>query len=184
MVPELLKKSRIFHFLHQIDLDLAQQCRLSGCDHCGGPLHQANYPRQPWGAPKNTPDEQKIRQSLCCGREGCRKRKLPPSCLYLGRKKYWSGIIVVVMALRENRFSDAAAKVMRMFGISYKTILRWRTWFRDVFPNSAQWKTIRGAISATVDDRRLPADLLDYFVQTKGSDEKGLIGCLQILAAV
>ncbi len=183
MLPELLKKSTIFHFLHQIDLDLALQCRLSSCDHCGGPLHQANYPRQPWGAPKNTPDEEKIRQSLCCGREGCRKRKLPPSCTYFGRKKYWSGIIVVLMALRQNRCSDAAGKVMRMFNISYNTILRWRQWFRNEFPTSAQWIKIRGRISASVSCSRLPAGLLDYFVRIKESDEQGLISCLQFLAA-
>lgn len=183
MLPELLKKQTIYHILYQIDQDLAQQCRQSGCDYCGGPLHQANYPRQPWGAPKNTPDEEKIRQSLCCGNEGCRKRKLPPSCLYFGRKKYWSAIILVVMALQQNRNSHSAAKVMRMFNISYPTILRWRQWFRNEFPTSDQWKKIRGRISATVSDRRLPADLLDYFIEFKGSDEQGLIGCLEALAA-
>jgi hypothetical protein len=125
-----------------------------------------------------------MRQSLCCGREGCRKRLLPPSCIYMGRKKYWSGIIFVIMALRQNRSnSKMTIKVMRMFGISYNTLLRWRAWFKDEFAGSDQWKKIRGRISACVSSRQLPASLLNYFIQTLGSDEQGLIGCLQILAS-
>ena len=96
---------------------------------------------------------------------------------------YWSGIIVMVVALRQNRNDKAAVKVMRMFGISYKTLLRWMVWFQDAFAVSPHWKSIRGRISATVNDSRLPAGLLDYFIQAKGSDEHGLIGCLQFLAS-
>jgi len=184
MLPELLQKSNLFSFLYQADIELAQQCRENACPHCGARLHQANYPRTPWNAPKNTPDEQKIRQSLCCGREGCRKRLLPPSCIYMGRKKYWSGVIVIVTALRQNKSkSPDVIKLMRMFNISYKTVLSWRDWFRDIFPSTPQWKRLRGRISPHICSHQLPGNLLDYFIQSKGSAEAGLIGCLQFFAS-
>ena len=182
MLPELLKKSSLFLVLNQIDIDLAEECRSQNCLYCDGPLHRANYPRKPWGHPKDVPDKKMIRQSLCCGRRGCRKRMKPPSCIYMGRKKYWSGIIIVVMALRQNGSSKGAIKIMRMFNIPYKTFLRWRTWFRDEFPTSAQWKNLRGRVNASIGSDQLPGGLLDYFIRSNGSDEKGLIGCLQFLA--
>lgn len=184
MLPELIQKSNLFFLLYQIDLDLAKKYREKRCPFCGESLNQANYLRKPWGAPPDIPDEQKIRQSLCCSQEGCRKRTLPPSCIYMGRKKYWSAIIIVIMALRQNRYQSASCvKLMRLFNISYKTILRWRGWFRDIFPTTSQWKRLRGRISALIDSSQLPASLLDHFLQTHKSDETGLIGCLQFLAS-
>lgn len=184
MLPELLQKSKLFSILYQIDLDLAQKCRENGCPFCGGALHQANYSRQPWGAPKDIADEQMIRQSLCCARQGCRKRTLPPSCLYFGRKKYWSAVILVVMALRQNKHQRAICiKLMRLFAISYKTILRWRDWFRDIFPTTRQWIRLRGRVSASIDSSLLPAGLLDYFLHTHESAEAALVGCLAFLAS-
>jgi len=184
MLPELLQKSNLFFLLYQIDLALAKKCREGGCLHCGKPLHQANYARKPWGAPPNIPDEQKIRQSLCCGQDGCRKRLLPPSCIYMERKQYWSAIIIIVMALRQNKGDTSdVIKIMRMFDISYKTVLRWRGWFRDIFPTTSQWKRLRGRISAHISSNQLPGNLLDYFIQNNGSAEAGLIGYLQFLAS-
>lgn len=184
MLPELLQRSNLFFLLYQIDLELAQACRKNGCLHCNGPLHQANYSRQPWGAPENMTDEQKIRQSLCCGHEGCRKRLLPPSSIYMGKKKYWSAVIVIVMALRQNKSkSPDVIKLMRMFSISYKTILRWRDWFKNIFPSTPHWMRLRGRISAQICSHQLPGNLLDYFIQSKGSAEAGLIGCLQFFAS-
>lgn len=184
MLPELLQKSNLFFLLYQIDLDLAQKCRETGCPFCNGSLNQANYSRKPWGAPPNIPDSQKIRQSLCCSKEGCRKRRLPPSCIYMGRKKYWSAVIIVVMALRQNsHHRTSCVKLMRLFNISYKTILRWRDWFRDIFPTTSQWHRLRGRVSALIDSSQLPASLLDHFLKTHKSDEAGLIGCLIFLAS-
>jgi hypothetical protein len=184
MLSEILQKISLFHLLHCIDMDLARQKRQEGCPYCGGPLHQANYKRQAWGAPGGVCEEDLIRQSLCCGREGCRRRTLPPSCIYLGRWFYWAGIIMVVMALRQGRPDGWSARQLRQqFGISRKTLIRWMAYFRDVFPESPWWQNLRGRVSAAVSNSELPGELLSYFLQQSESAERGLIECLRFLAS-
>ena len=39
-----------------------------------------------------------MRLSFCCGREGCRRRVLPPSVLFWGRRVYWAAVVLVVTA--------------------------------------------------------------------------------------
>lgn len=183
MLSELLQKVSLFYLLHCIDADLAKQQQQERCPHCGGPLHQANYQRQAWGKPGSIPDEYLIRHSLCCGREGCRHRTLPPSCIYLGRKVYWAGIVLVVMALRQRRPEGASARqIMDQFGISRKTLLRWMAYFREVFPHTAQWQCLRGRLSALVRDDELPGSLLEYFLSQAPGAEQGLVKCLRFLA--
>ncbi len=183
MLPELLQKSSLFSLLHRIDIDLANQCRERGCPFCGGPLHQATYQRKPRGGPEGLPEEYLVRQSLCCGRENCRRRCLPASCLFMGRRVYWAGVILVVMALRQNRPESAGTgELMRMFGMTRKTIFRWISYFREVFPSSAQWQKLRGRVHSSIRDSELPGDLLRYFIRYADSAEAGLVGCLRFLA--
>jgi hypothetical protein len=182
ILPELIQKANLFYLLHLIDIELAKQQQEGGCPYCGGPLHKANYQRQAWGAPGGI-SEYLIRMSLCCGWEGCRRRTLPPSCIYMGRRFYWAGIILVVMALRQRRADGwSARQIMERFRISRKTLLRWTAYFRDVFSSSAQWQRLRGRISSTVRDSELPGGLLYYFLQQSKSAEKGIIECLRFLA--
>jgi hypothetical protein len=66
MLSELLQKVSLFHLLHQIDLDLANQHRQRGCPHYGGRLDRAGCERKPRGGPPNIPEKYLMRQSLCC----------------------------------------------------------------------------------------------------------------------
>jgi len=154
MLPELLQKSSLFSLLHRIDTDLANQCRERGCPFCGGHLHQATYQRKPRGGPEGLPAEYLVRQSLCCGRENCRRRSLPVSCLFMGRRVYWAGVILVVMALRQNRPESAGTgELMRMFGMTRKTLFRWMSYFsRSVSEQCTMAKTSRE--SAFIDYRQ------------------------------
>ena len=68
-----------FSLLLKIDRATADELRQKGCPECGGPLHWANYARSPRGVPSECGTEHLTRLSLCCGREGCRKRLTPPS---------------------------------------------------------------------------------------------------------
>lgn len=184
MIAELLQKSSLFSLLHRIDIDLANECRGKGCVFCGGPLHQANYERKPRGGPEDLPEAYLLRQSLCCGREGCRRRFLPPSSLFMGRRVYFGAVILVVMALRQNRpDSVLAVELRRMFGISHKTFFRWITYFRKTFPLSRQWQKLRGRVSSSVSNHQLPGSLLEYFIRYAESAEAGLVGCLRFLAS-
>ena len=92
MYRELLQKATLFALLKRFDQDLADEARRAGCVHCGGPLHDGRYVRKPRGG-LALPDDDCERLSLCCGRQGCRRRTLPPYCLFFGRRVYW-GVVV------------------------------------------------------------------------------------------
>jgi hypothetical protein len=184
MLPELLQKSNLYSLLYRIDMDLAGQCREYGCPYCGGRLHQADYGRKPRGGPVSIPEPYLLRHSFCCGRPDCRKRTLPPSCRFWGRRVYWGCVILVVMALRQGRTTGFSInKIMKMFAIDRKTVCRWILYFREYFPTTDRWRKLRGRVSAQVQDSSLPTGLLEYFFDHCRSYEIGLLGCLHFLAA-
>lgn len=173
----------LFALLHRIDQDLAEGTRAGRCPFCGAGLHYAAYERKPRGGPEGIAEEVCLRLSLCCGREGCRRRTLPPSCLFLGRKVYWGAIVLVVVALRQRRRqSFSAARLRKLFGVSWETVRRWMGFFAEVFPASDRWRRVRGLVPAAVRDDELPAALLEVLVRAHGDEQGGLIGCLELLA--
>jgi hypothetical protein len=183
MLPELIQKASLFSLLHRIDMELVRQHQQGRCPFCGGPLHQANYLRKPRGGPDDIPEDCLLRLSLCCGREGCRRRSLPPSTRFMERRVYWSCVILVVMVLRQDRPDGLSAnKLKKLFGVSRLTIKRWVAYFRDVFPFSAQWQRLRGRVSPSVRDSELPGSLVRFFLLNSESPDKGLIACLHSLA--
>ncbi len=184
MLPELTQKTSLYNLLFRIDEDLAEEVKKKGCPYCGGPLHYGNYPRKPRGGPDDIPDELQVRHSLCCGQKGCRKRQKPPSVRFMGQKVYWACVILIVMVLRQNRPNGkSASELQRMFGISYQTIVRWIQYFRDEFPQSNWWQRLRGRVDSTISNSGLPGNLLNCFIKSNNSHEKGLVECLRFLAS-
>ncbi len=155
---EIVQDTKFFDLLLAIDADLAAEVRGRGCQECGGPLHQANYPRKPRGG---IDLEDAKRWSLCCGREGCRKRHLPSSVVYLGRRVYYGVVLVLVMVMREGLTAKRVAKLRKELGVSRQTLARWRSWWRDIFPESAFWRAARSRLLPPVDEGALPGSLLE-----------------------
>ena len=184
MLSELLQKASLFSLLHRIDLDLAEQVQIKGCPFCSSALHQANYERKPRGGPVSIPEEYLIRRSLCCAGPECRRRTKPPSSLFMGRRVYWGCVILVVMTLGQGRLCGASiAKMERLFSISRQTIKRWIAWFRDEFPQSAQWHRLRGRVICTVSNDDLPSALVFHFMNHFPTSEQALVACLRFLAS-
>lgn len=184
MLPELLQRVSLFSVLHRIDKDLAEHCRQSGCPYCQGALYYAPYCRKPRGGMEDLPSEYTIRLSLCCGREGCRRRVLPPSCLFMGRKVYWRAVILIVVTLRQGKPQRKSInKLQEMFSIPRKTIVRWMHHFRTIFPTSSQWQRLRGRLNGHINNDNLPGELLEYFLSYCSNAAEGLIGCLRFLAS-
>lgn len=182
MLSELLKKASLFQLLYLIDSDLAVRKRQERCSHCGGPLHQADYRRKPRGGP-SIPEHYCIRRSLCCGREGCRRRCAPESCLFMGRRVYWRCVVLVVVALRQRRpDGSSASQLVRLFGISRKTLMRWFDYFQESFAQSREWRRVRGRLSPCVTNDRLPGTLLDYCIESSRDAQSGLVACCRLLA--
>lgn len=177
---EIAQRDKVYELLNRFDLELVEEVRSKGCPRCGGPLHRANYPRQPRGGPPEA-DEYSLRYGLCCGR--CRRRVLPPSTRFMGRKVYWGTIVLVVMYLRQSRSrSRSAGRLRALFGVSWQTVKRWKRYFSDVFPEAPWWRRLRDRVSPEVRNNGLPSNLLRSFESVNGHTEAGLVACLKFLA--
>jgi hypothetical protein len=131
-----------FASLEDFDRQIAEAVAVAGCRHCGGPLHQGNYKRKPRGGNVAEAGEAfRLRHSLCCGREGCRKRALPPSLRFLGRRVYLEAVVLLASALA------LALETLRLAsevtGVPARTLRRWHTWWTAGFPSSVVWTQLR-----------------------------------------
>lgn len=149
-----------FEGLRAIDEAIVQAAADEACPVCGGPLHRGDYPRKPRGGLVAAfGDELGRRFSLCCGRQGCRKRATPPSVRFLGRRVYVGAAVIVasVVVLA----ASTAASAVRATGIAARTLRRWLRWWRGAFTETDVFARLSGRLVPAVDRRRLPACLLD-----------------------
>jgi len=183
MLSELIKKKNLFSDLYEIDKNTAERYRQLPCPHCGGPLYFSNYMRKPRGEPENVPEKYFIQFSLCCGTEGCRKRLMPPSCRFLGRKVYWFAIILCILTDLQNTSEKITVSDWSIqTGISRNSIKRWLAFFHDTFPASQTWRRLRGRISACVMNSNLPSSLINYSRTLKSTAKDALVASLIFLS--
>lgn len=139
---------------------MAEAVQAAGCA-CGGRLDRADYPRKPrFGSVAAEPDPQwSKRLSLCCSREGCRRRVTPPSVRFLGRRVY-AEVVVLVACVRA--LAAAEVKGERAdAGVPRRTVKRWLSWWRTAFVASALWQQLRSRLMPPLDESRLPASLIE-----------------------
>lgn len=149
---------------------------------CGGALHYACYLRKPRGGPPDLPEAYALRFSLCCGQSGCRRRVLPPSVLFWGRRVYWAAVFLVLSALRQGRTRGYTVRRLHMlFGLTRPTLTRWCRYFREQFPHSRGFQSIRGRLIPPVAVKRLPGALIERFQKARGAHEAALLACLKAL---
>ena len=150
---------------------------------CGGPLHYACYERKPRGGPPDLPEAYAVRFSLCCGHPGCRRRVLPPSVLFWGRRVYWAAVFLVVSALRQGRTRGYTVRRLHvLFGLTRPTLARWIRYFREQFPHSRCFQSIGGRLMPPVAVKRLPGSLIERFQKARDAHEAALLACLKTLA--
>jgi hypothetical protein len=129
------------------------------------------------------PESYSLRLSLCCGREGCRRRTLPPSLLFWGRRVYWGVTLVVITALRQQRTAGfTLRRIQEQFGVGRATVARWLAYFREVFPHSRIWQSLRGRWMPPVADDAIPASVLERLRRPRDGPVAAVVGCLQLLA--
>jgi hypothetical protein len=163
MCADLLSDARLYALLLKFDEDLFARTREEPCP-CGGVLHSACYCRKPRGAMVALPAGYDRRHSLCCAADGCRKRRLPPSLRYLGRKVYLGAVVVIVTAMRHGVTAARGAALAATIGVSRRTLARWRRWWTEAFPATAFWQRARGRLHAPVAEAELPSSLLARIV--------------------
>ena len=131
---------------------------------CGGRLHRANYPRKPRGGPDDLPEQYHQRISFCCERDGCRKRRTPPSVRFLGRRVYLGAVVVLTSAMRQGPSPRRVRELSRLFGADRRTIARWQVFWWEHFPRTQFWKVARGRLTPAVEISSLPRSLLEAFL--------------------
>jgi hypothetical protein len=141
MLDDLDLGSEFFEMLLETDKAMVQRVAAEGCLLCEGPLHRSDYNRKPRGALIGPEGEPFVtRFSLCCGREGCRKRATPPSVRFLGRRVYLGAVVIVAsmvaLALR------AARAVRDRTGVPARTTARWLGWWQGPFLGTEEFVTI------------------------------------------
>ena len=181
MLPSLMFGDKNFRWLVEIDEGVCAQVVAGGCVVCGGPLHRSDYPRKPRGGVLAFLDEWfSTRFSLCCGRDGCRRRSTPPSVRFLGRRVYLG--VAVVMASIAARSASSAGEVRRTTGIPPRTVRRWRAWWKTGFVESRVYKESRGRFMPPLEVEALPGSLLERFAGAAVTAAMALVRTLGFVA--
>ena len=181
MLLNPLQDPNFYSFLFQIDRNHAVEARQKGCPVCGGPLHWANYSRSPRGGPSRCDEKQLTRFSLCCGREGCRKRLTPLSVRFLGRKVYFGAAILLFMAMAHGVTPARQGRLHQLFGVGRQTLVRWRQWWLTDFSGSQFWKGSKGHFRVPLDLTKMPVSMLEGFV---GSLPDRLVALLRFISPI
>lgn len=145
-----------------LDEAIGEQVQAAGCGHCGGRLDRADYARKPRGGSVAPGAETWWRRlSLCCAREGCRRRSTPPSVRFLGRRVYAE--VVVVLASMVALATDRASALRAATGVPARTVRRWRSWWQGAFLASALWRECQARMVPAPSVAELPGSLLSRF---------------------
>ena len=181
MYATLLADASFHELLLTIDRDLAEACRAGVCVTCGGRLHSAPYPRKPRGRTCRLGPEHDQRFSFCCAVDGCRSRATPASLRFLGRRVYVAAIVVLIAILQHGATDSRLARLSEVISVDRRTVMRWRTWWRDTFTATPFWRLARAQFMPPVDHARLPASLIERFT---GDGTGPLVALLRFLGPV
>jgi hypothetical protein len=160
MIYDLDLKVEDFAALTRADAGIAAAVAAEGCPYCDGPLHVANYQRKPRGGVfAEAGEDFSLRHSLCCGRRGCRRRVLPPSLRFLGRRVYLE--LAVLLASAFVQIATGLRAAARQTAVPARTLERWLCWWREEVPRLGWWAELRARLAAPgPDESTLPRSLL------------------------
>jgi hypothetical protein len=99
---------------------------------------------------------------------------------FLGRKVYFGAMVVLISAMQSGLNPERMKRLKALVGVSRRTVLRWRDWWRTVFTMSPFWRTHRG-LAPTASEADLPASLLQSF---DGQIEQQLVSMLRFLVPI
>lgn len=179
-IEEILRDNRFYELLLGFDRQIAETAHADRCPKCGATLHWGSWERKPRGGSVGLGPRHRLRFSLCCAADGCRKRETPGSLRFLGRKVYFGAMVVLISAMQSGLTLQRMRRLKELVGVSRRTVLRWCDWWHSVFATSPFWRVHRGfAASASTAD--LPASLLKSFA---GAALQQLISLLRFLVPI
>lgn len=103
----------------------------------------------------------------------------PPSVRFLGRKVYFGAVVVLTTVLRHGATPVRLSRLRELFGVSARTVARWRQWWQEVFVETPFWRALRGQFLPPITAAALPSDLLDRF---SGEAAERLVALLRLIA--
>ena len=169
-IRAVLCNSAFFELLLGIDQDLLEDAWRLPCPFCGGRLHRGDFQRKPRGGPASLPEQFATRFSLCCGRDGCRRRLTPFSVRFLARKVYVAAAVVLVAAALQGPSPARLNRLCELFGMTRRTARRWLAWWRTSFAGSDFFKTVRGLLREGVGAATVPLALLELLHRPSASE--------------
>jgi hypothetical protein len=89
-------------------------------------------------------------------------------------------MVVLISAMQSGLNLQRMRRLKELVGVSRRTVLRWRNWWRTVFTMSPFWRAHRGLapLASTTD---LPASLLKSFI---GATLEQLLSLLRFLVPI
>ena len=158
MFDQIKLKREFFEALLQQDERMVCEVAACGCPVCQGRLHRADYARKPRGALIAPEGEAYVtRFSLCCAREGCRKRTTPPSLRLLGRRVYLGAVVIVASMFAR---VIARTEIRRVTGVPAQTTRRWLEWWGGAFVSTEVFVAVVQARLIGVAVDALPASIV------------------------
>jgi hypothetical protein len=177
MFDQIKLKREFFAVLEEEDERILREVAACGCPVCQGQLHRADYPRKPRGALIAPEGEGYVtRFSLCCAREGCRKRATPPSVRFLGRRVYLGAVVIVASMIAHTL--TKRAELCRVTGVPARTTRRWLGWWRGTFVLTEVFASVRARLIGVAVDT-LPVSIVQWL---PGSPPEKVSAMLALLA--
>jgi len=177
MFDQVVLGREFFVLLEACDLAITLRVAAARCPVCGGPLHRGDFGRKPRGGLIAAAGEQfVVRFSLCCGRDGCRKRATPPSLRFLGRRVYVGAVVLLASIVAQAIGGPGAARAPT--GVPARTVRRWLGWWQGPFLSTEVFAWIRARLVG-VDVSELPGSI---FARFPGALEERVRTMLALLA--
>ncbi len=179
MYDEVVRNTRFPEALLALDRELGRVTQEEGCPRCGAALDAGHYARKPRGGPWALDQEQSTRLSYCCRRDGCRRRRMPPSVRFLGRRVYVGAVVVLAAVLRQGTTPWRVERLQAVLGVDRRTLVRWQRWWTTELAASRPFTLGRADFMPPPATEALPTSLLECFV---GSAADKLMAALRWLA--
>jgi len=160
-IRSVLQDVAFFGLLLEVDREALKQAQEGGCLQCEGRLDRGDYRRKPRGEPPGLSAEFAVRFSLCCSRDGCRRRLTPESVRFLARRIYVGAAVVLVAAAMQGPSPARVKRLSELFGMAPRTARRWLAWWQETFGQSKFFKSLRGLLRGLVKEDELPLALLE-----------------------
>lgn len=159
MIGEMAFVGEFFFAAALADEKIARQVAAARCRFCGGPLHRGDFDRKVRGGLLALGIGPVVRRiSLCCGRQGCRKRSTPPSLRFAGRRVYAAVVMLLASVLMQ--VAESPKKSEAITGVPSRTVQRWLRWWQGAFLHTAVLIELRARLVG-VEEGKLPLSLME-----------------------